>query len=183
MAETPGAEATLVASQDTPNDPMLGIAADDSRAYFRTLQMLYAVDAPGAAPTPLTSLRSEGLQQLSWLRLVDGYFYGFECPAGPTSRGGYATRFPAAGGVWKRFAELEGASLQVLGEYYYYYNWGERGIVDGVRLGRGSVSGSTEDTELGVVPHRDKPEKWAWYPTRTGVYWANETAVYFAASP
>jgi hypothetical protein len=169
IAETPGAEATLVFKQED-NDPMRGIAADDSRAYFRTDQTLYAVDAPGTAPTRLAELPN-----LSWFRLVDGYFYGLEQ--------GYATRLPAEGGSWKRFAELSAGNLEVLGGYYYWTdrsNVGHKGA--SVPLRRGALNAPAGDTEIGVFPYRDIWQKWTWCLTRTGVYWATD-AVYFLPSP
>lgn len=186
VAETPGAKAELVF--ELFDESMLGIAADESHGYFRTIQALYSLDAPGGEPTRLAELPfSESLgkfnQGLYWLRLVDGYFYGFD---------GYATRFPVAGGPWKRFADLEhGWNLQVLGDYYYgtddsHVTYNDDGWVvpekSAVVINRGPLNAPADRIDVALFPYVDRAQ-WIWCPTRTGVYFATATAVYFAPSP
>lgn len=175
IAETPGAEEALVFASD---EAILGVAADDTRGYFCSATTLYAVDAPGAAPSHLADMPDllvEG-SQVFWLRLVDGYFYATD--------GRFFTRMPAAGGVWKRFAESGAGGPQVLGDYLFMlrFNGIPRTSEDHASFMRAPLSATTDRFVLTVLD-TGNVGSYPWIVGRTGVYWATETGVYSVRIP
>lgn len=175
IAETPGAREELVMS----DDEMGGITADDTRVYFGTLYEgspgLFSLDAAGAVPTRLGGLPVDGMAYLS---IVDGYLY--------VRDGFFFSRIPAAGGAWKRFADSAskaapngGQGLSVLGGDFYTLE--ERNKEDRAVITRGALSAPADRTDLASFEHHSG--QLTWVATRNGVYWATETAVYFAPTP
>ena len=171
IADAPDAKETLV-EFDGQRD-IGSIVADDKRLHFWGdlfgASGLYTVNGPGVAPTRLSDL--------SWdyLSVVDGYFYASENP--------YFSRLPATGGTWKRFADVDNAfahtGLQVLGDYFYTVE--ERNDVNRAVIQRGALSAPKDRTDVVSYPHVTGPV--SWLVTRTGVYWATDSGVYFKPSP
>jgi hypothetical protein len=191
IPEQKGATEELVA---TFTEPMLGIAADETYGYFRTLAGVYRVDGPGATPLLLAQLPVahpvDGATGMPYddplvtsLRLSGDRFYGVELGGDKN----YLGSLPKAGGSWKRVARVDGLyDALALNDGFFGTAYGQ--VQYDLSIVHGSFAMPTEHATLATFPRGGTclgrpPFEPPWVATAEGAYWATQTNVYFAATP